>query len=121
MILHKRRLSAKSCFVFLFCFCLSLSLGAQERYAKNSVLSNGTWVKIAIEKDGIYKLTNSELKKMGFDDPSKVAVYGYGGWPLEEDFSKPYVDDLPAVPVLRKDDYLLFYCLLYTSDAADEL
>lgn len=109
MILHKRRLSAKSCFVFLFCFCLSLSLGAQERYAKNSVLSNGHWVKIAIEKNGIYKLTNSELKKMGFDDPSKVAVYGYGGWPLEEDFSKPYVDDLPAVPVLRKDDYLLFY------------
>lgn len=109
MILHKRRLSAKSCFVFLFCFCLSLSLGAQERYAKNSVLSSGHWVKIAIEKNGIYKLTNSELKKMGFDDPSKVAVYGYGGWPLEEDFSKPYVDDLPAVPVLRKDDYLLFY------------
>lgn len=99
----------KSCFVFLFCFCLSLSLGAQERYTKNSVLSNGHWVKIAIEKNGIYKLTNSELKKMGFDDPSKVAVYGYGGWPLEEDFSKPYVDDLPAVPVLRKDDYLLFY------------
>ena len=66
-------------------------------------------MKIQIEQDGIYKLTYSELKKMGFDDPSKVAVYGYGGWPLEEDFTKPYVDDLPAVPVLRKDDYILFY------------
>ena len=66
-------------------------------------------MKIQIEQDGIYKLTYSELKKMGFDDPSKVSVYGYGGWPLEEDFTKPYVDDLPAVPVLRKDDYILFY------------
>ena len=28
---------------------------------------------------------------------------------MEEDFTKPYVDDLPAVPVLRKDDYILFY------------
>ena len=49
-----------------------------------------------------------ELKKMGFDDPSKVAVYGYGGWPLEEDFTKPYVDDLPAVRSAERDDYILY-------------
>lgn len=99
----------KWCLSILLSFCLSFSLSANERYAANSVLNQGNWVKISIDKDGIYKLTYSELKKMGFDDPSKVAVYGYGGWPLEEDFSKPYVDDLPAVPVLRKDDYILFY------------
>lgn len=93
----------------LLCLCFSLSVKAGERYTDNSVLSKGNWVKIQIEQDGIYKLTYSELKKMGFDDPSKVAVYGYGGWRLEEDFTKPYVDDLPAVPVLRKDDYILFY------------
>lgn len=102
-------LLAKSCFVCLFCFCLSFSLPAKERYTQNSVLSSGSWVKIAIDKDGIYKLTDAELKNMGFSDPSKVAVFGYGGWPLDEDFSKPHIDDLPAVPVLRKDGYLLFY------------
>ena len=102
-------LLAKSCFVCLFCFYLSFSLPAKERYTQSSVLSSGSWVKIAIDKDGIYKLTDAELKNMGFSDPSKVAVFGYGGWPLDEDFSKPYIDDLPAVPVLRKDGYLLFY------------
>lgn len=102
-------LSIKCCFVFLFCFCLSFFSPAKDRYTPSSVLSSGSWVKIAIDKDGIYKLTDAELKKMGFSDPSKVAVFGYGGWPLEEDFSKPYVDDLPAIPVLRKEGYLLFY------------
>ena len=109
MKLHEKRFSAITSIAFLLCFCLSFSLEASGRYTDNSVLSKGHWVKIQIEKDGIYKLTYSELKNMGFDDPSKVAVYGYGGWPLEEDFTKPYVDDLPAVPVLRKDNYILFY------------
>lgn len=109
MELHETRSFLISGIATLLCLCFSLSVKAGERYTDNSVLSKGNWVKIQIEQDGIYKLTYSELKKMGFDDPSKVAVYGYGGWPLEEDFTKPYVDDLPAVPVLRKDDYILFY------------
>lgn len=109
MGLHETRSFLISGIAVLLCLCFSLSVKAGERYTDNSVLSKGNWVKIQIEQDGIYKLTSSELKKMGFDDPSKVAVYGYGGWPLEEDFTKPYVDDLPAVPVLRKDDYILFY------------
>ena len=109
MELHETRSFLISGIATLLCLCFSLSVKAGERYTDNSVLSKGNWVKIQIEQDGIYKLTYSELKKMGFDDPSKVAVYGYGGWPLDEDFTKPYVDDLPAVPVLRKDDYILFY------------
>lgn len=109
MELHETRSFLISGIATLLCLCFSLSVKAGERYTDNSVLSKGNWVKIQIEQDGIYKLTYSELKKMGFDDPSKVAVYGYGGWPLEEDFTKPYVDDLPAVPVLKKDDYILFY------------
>lgn len=109
MKLHKEKVSERCFLAILLCFCLSLSAKADDRYTDRSVLSEGNWVKIQIEKDGIYKLTYSELKKMGFADPSKVAVFGYGGWPLEEDFTLPYVDDLPAVPVLRKDDYILFY------------
>ena len=60
-------------------------------------------------EDGIYKLTAADLKKMGFSNLDKVAVYGYGGWPLDEDFSTTYIDDVPEVAVWRNADYLLFY------------
>ena len=60
-------------------------------------------------EDGIYKLTAADLKKMGFSNLDKVAVYGYGGWPLDEDFSTTYIDDVPEVAVWRSADYLLFY------------
>ena len=46
---------------------------------------------------------------MGFSNLDKVAVYGYGGWPLDEDFSTTYIDDVPEVAVWRSADYLLFY------------
>jgi hypothetical protein len=46
---------------------------------------------------------------MGFSNLDKVAVYGYGGWPLDEDFSTTYIDDVPEVAVWRGADYLLFY------------
>ena len=46
---------------------------------------------------------------MGFSNLDKVAVYGYGGWPLDEDFSTTYIDDVPEVAVWRNADYLLFY------------
>lgn len=78
-------------------------------YAPASALSSGKWVKIQIQDRGFYKLTYSELQGMGFSDPAKVSVHGYGGCVLPEDFSNPYIDDVPAVPVWRGDDYLLFY------------
>ncbi len=82
---------------------------ADNRYAAQSVLSEGKWARIQVNETGIYKLTYADLKGMGFADPSKVAVFGYGGWPLEEDFTKPYTDDLPNIPVWQGADYLLFY------------
>ncbi|MDR0836370.1 MAG: type IX secretion system sortase PorU [Tannerella sp.] len=79
-------------------------------YASKSALSEGKWVKIRIKETGFYRLSYSELKKMGFSDPSKVSVHGYGGFPMEEDFSKAlYFDDAPSTAVYRGQDYLLFY------------
>ena len=78
-------------------------------YASRSVLSEGKWVKIRVSRTGIYKLSYADLRKMGFADPAKVSIHGYGGWPLNENFSAPYIDDLPAVAVYRGADYLLFY------------
>ena len=89
---------------------LALTVWADgSRYASKSVLSEGRWVKVSVDKTGIYKLTYAELRKMGFSNPDKVSVHGYGGWIMDEDFSKPYIDDVPAVAVWRGNDYILFY------------
>ena len=96
---------------FLLCIIPFASVMASSSdYASKSALSEGKWVKISIKETGFYKLTYSELKKMGFSNPENVSVHGYGGWPMEEDFSKAaYIDDLPSVAVWRGDDYILFY------------
>lgn len=111
-------------YTFLLGFCLlSATWASSDRYASASQLASGKWVKIQVDKMGIYKLTYSELKKMGFADPAKVSVHGYGGAPLDEDFRKPYVDDVPAVGVWRGGDYLLFYAqgpIKWQYDASDE-
>ena len=98
----------------LYTFIISISFFSfawadGSKYATSSALASGKWVKIQIEDRGIYKLTYADLRGMGFSDPAKVSVHGYGGCMLDEDFSNPYIDEIPAVPVWRGDDYLLFY------------
>ena len=99
-------------------FLSAQSANDGSRYAENSVLSTGKWIRLNIKENGIYKLTYDDIKKQGINDPSKVKIYGYGGWILPEDFSQPYVDDLPEVAVyvekgsdgvFNSGDYLLFY------------
>lgn len=91
-------------------FCTLIVQRAESQYADKSVLAEGKWMKIRVSETGIYKLTYTELQKMGFSDPSKVSVHGYGGAPLSEDFSdSSYQDDLPATAIWRGDNYLLFY------------
>lgn len=72
----------------------------QDRYVSNSVLASGTWKKIHITKDGMYRLTPSFLAEMGFSDPSKVHLYGYGGH-QHPDVIDPDndFDDLEEVPL----------------------
>lgn len=97
-------------YIFIIGLLLCSYTWAQDnRYASKSLLSEGRWVKIRVDKTGIYKLSYADLQSMGFSDPSKVSVHGYGGWPLDEDFSKEYIDDVPSTPVWRGSDYLLFY------------
>ena len=48
-------------------------------YADRSALSEGRWVKIRVDRNGLYKIDRETLAEWGFDDPSRVTVYGYGG------------------------------------------
>ncbi|MBP1616850.1 MAG: hypothetical protein H6Q14_677 [Bacteroidetes bacterium] len=107
------------CILGLFVFAPNKLVAKDSSfYAASSVLSSGTWYKIRVSADGIYKLTYADLKNMGISDPSLVEIRGYGGWMLDEDFSETYYDDLPQVAVwmnkgsdgvFNSGDYLLFY------------
>ena len=78
-------------------------------YASSSRLSTGKWVKIKVTRTGMQQITHEQLKEWGFDDPDKVSVFGYGGNVLTSEFSASYSDDLPAQPVYRGDDKIIFY------------
>jgi hypothetical protein len=97
--------------------CFAQKMNDGSRYASHSVLASGKWIQLKVSDNAVYKLTFDEIKKYGIN-PEKVKIYGYGGWMLDEDFSKTYIDDLPEVPVyinkgadniFNAGDYLLFY------------
>ena len=81
---------------------------SDQRWKNESVLSKGKWAKLRVKKEGIYTLTPSFLAKMGFNDPSKVKLFGYGGRILEENWkfsgSQKVTDDLEEVPLYRKSN-----------------
>ena len=93
-----------------------------RNYAAHSVLKNGTWTKLGIENNGIYKIGFAELKKMGLNpetiDPRNIRIYGNGGGILPEINSASRYDDLIENPILvfgeadgkfNETDYVLFY------------
>lgn len=67
-------------------------------YVANSVLKTGTWYKIGVTKDGLYKINYAYLKSLGIDmtilDPKKIRVYGNGGGLLSFKNSDFHYDDL---------------------------
>ncbi len=78
-------------------------------YATQSKLSTGKWVKISIPENGVYEITYTELREMGFTNPSKVHVYGRGGNRISEKLDGSATDDLSQVPILRTGNKICFY------------
>ena len=92
--------------------CVSLQAMALETgyYANSSRLSSGHWVKVKVSDSGIYRISHEQLRQWGFDDPSKVNVYGFGGPELADNtFSTDMPDDLPLQYCEHISDALLFY------------
>lgn len=81
----------------------------RERYVANSRLAQGRWVRISVKENGVHKITDSELKKMGFSNPDSVRLFGYGGHILPEKNIENLPDDIQEVPLWRENGYLLFY------------
>ena len=59
-------------------------IAERDRYAANSKLATGMWVKVSITEDGLYQFSRATLKKMGFTNPDNVHLYGHGGHLLSE-------------------------------------
>lgn len=95
---------------------------AFHTYASNSVLQSGTWHKVAIGSDGIYKLPYTFFQGLGMDmtalNPQNIRIYGNGGESVPELNSVARPDDLVenAIYVVGESDgvfdaadYVLFY------------
>lgn len=100
-------------FSFFLLICSQLASGSNGRggpYAAHSVLSSGSWHKMAVTREGIYKIDKALLTGIGMSTDLKgVRLYGTGGRMLPESNADPRYDDLPEVALMEEGDYLLFY------------
>jgi len=80
-----------------------------NKSATSSALASGKWVKIAISKDGIYKLSNQELQDMGFSGVNSIKLFGNKGGILPLLNAVEAWDDLKEMAIERNSDHILFY------------
>ncbi|MDP4596893.1 MAG: type IX secretion system sortase PorU [Crocinitomicaceae bacterium] len=93
-------------------------------YVSSSVLGSttGKWYRIAVNKDGIYKIDKPFLEACGFNttnlNPAHIHIYGNGEGVIAEANSSPITDDLAQNAIVVSgeadgtfdaNDYLLFY------------
>lgn len=86
-----------------------------ESYAASSALAEGKWHKVRVSNSGMQFISNAALASMGFSDPSKVYVYGYGGRVISEVLNFDQIDDLPLIPCVRTSSGLIFFGLDHTA------
>jgi hypothetical protein len=91
-------------------------------YKDNSVLNSGSWYKISVVSDGVYRLDYDDLVSLGLDvsslNPNKISLYGKPGGMLSlnnDDFRYDDLQELPIQVIGAQDnsfdsgDYILFY------------
>ncbi|MCK5824529.1 MAG: type IX secretion system sortase PorU [Ichthyobacteriaceae bacterium] len=110
-----------------------LSKKTEFNFAENSVLSDGNWVKLAINKTGVfqidYKLMKEIASALGKDiddvNPENISIYGQKGGMLPEVNEDYKSDDLVELAIriegegdlkFNKNDRVVFY-----AEGADEI
>ncbi|TAL69796.1 MAG: type IX secretion system sortase PorU [Bacteroidetes bacterium] len=86
---------------------------------KDGILSEGKWIKITVEKEGIYKIDQSLLSSLGVsiakEDVPTIKIYGNGGAELSENVSdaqKNILNEQELIVNTKGDgslDKILFY------------
>jgi len=100
------------------CICLSLAAQAQT----NSVLASGTWAKISVTGDGVYKINADFLRKAGFNpdqiDPRTIKIFSGLNSMLPQPNSTARPQDLTEAAIFvsgesdgkfNGEDFILFY------------
>jgi hypothetical protein len=75
-----------------------------KNWKSSSILSEGKWVKIRTSKEGVHKITYSQLQSWGFSNPASVCLYGNGGYMLPKMTDEFYFDDLEQNAVYHAKD-----------------
>lgn len=88
---------------------LTAAASSADRYAAHSVLAEGNWATVKVAETGMTLITDTQLRSLGFTDPSKVRVYGSGGVMVPEDLNDSMVDDLPLLPSVRTSRGIVFF------------
>ena len=82
--MKQRKLTILSLFVLL----LSAQFGLAQDNAYHSVLQEGTWFKLSVAQEGVYKLDYATLQSMGIDmnalNPNQIRIFGNLSGPLPE-------------------------------------
>lgn len=112
----------KNLALFLLLIVSSLPARAQRTYAPHSVLASGSWYRLGVTKEGIYRIDLNLLHTLGITDtriPSNaVRLFGNGGAMLPENNALSRPDDLVENAISVQDggdgfidgsDYCLFY------------
>ncbi len=92
------------------------------QYSASSVLASGSWFKMGVTADGVYKINRNLLQQMGIDpgsvNPKNIRIYGNGGGLIPRANNEFRYDDLQENSILvsgendgsfDSDDYILFY------------
>ena len=108
----------KNIFLLIFISIYSISISQNV----NSVLSTGSWLKIKVDKNAVYKITYNDLLNYGFNpntiNPKNIKIYGNGNGMLPENVEDYRNNDLVenAIQVIGEEDgtfdvndYILFY------------
>lgn len=92
--------------------------------AVNALLSTGTWIKMEVTEEGMYRIGASYLRAAGIEPANltsitDVKIFGADGRNIAENVASPRPADLPQVAVeyvdkngntkFDADDYILFY------------
>ena len=80
--------------LFAVLHMLNGTAAARETWVQSSVLSAGTWYKMSVVEEGIYRIDYSVLKQLGMANISNPRIYGnnFGQLSYYNDDNKP--DDL---------------------------
>lgn len=83
-----------------------------DKYATESALANGKWIKVSVESTGMHFIPASTLRSWGFSNPEKVRIHGYGGARIADLLSASgYIDDLPPVASRASASGVYFYAV----------